>query len=142
VRKTLDEAAVKRMLDRAVQLDAERSGSLEPGEVHAIASELGISREAVDVALAEYEEALVPKSAPPRGLTRRRLFIVGIAAATIIGALGIMATLRVASVRVPVPAPAPAPELPPVALPVPPPPVTPEAVAPQPAPTMKAPRPG
>src|SRR6185369_15982704 len=87
MRKTLDDAAVKRILDRAVQLDAERTGSLEPDEVHSIAAELGISREAVDVALTEYQDTLTAK-AESRGITRRSIVVGGtLATIALLGAL-------------------------------------------------------
>ena len=87
MRKTLDDTAVKRILDRAVQLDAERTGSLEPDQVHSIAAELGISREAVDVALAEYQDTLTAK-AEGGSITRRNLIVGGtVATIALLGAL-------------------------------------------------------
>jgi len=87
MRKTLDDTAVKRILDRAVQLDAERTGSLEPDQVHSIAAELGISREAVDVALAEYQDTLTAKS-EGGSITRRSLIVGGtVATIALLGAL-------------------------------------------------------
>jgi hypothetical protein len=126
MRKTLDDAAVKRILDRAVELDAERSGSLEPDQVHSIAAELGISREAVDVALAEYQDTLTAVPAG-RGITRRSL-IVGGAVATIalLGAL-VFGIGRTAPAPLPTPAPEAPPAPPVVVTPVPPVPPTPPA---------------
>jgi hypothetical protein len=53
--KTLNETAVQRVLDRAVQLDAGKAGYLDQAQVHSIAAELGLSPSAVQQALAEYE---------------------------------------------------------------------------------------
>jgi len=118
MRKTLDEAAVKQILDRAVQLDAERSGSLEPDQVRAIAADLGISREAVDVALAEYQDTLV--TTEKRGfLTRRKLVVAGVVGTVVLlGALVAGARTHPSEIvvtipEISVPAPPPSYELPP-----------------------------
>lgn len=118
MRKTLDDTAVKRILDRAVQLDAERTGSLEPDQVHSIAAELGISREAVDVALAEYQDTLTAK-AEGGSITRRNLIVGGtVVTIALLGALafglgrGVPAERELPSPTVGVPAP-PAPPAPP-----------------------------
>lgn len=68
----LSEGEAKKLLDRASELDAERSQTLDPAAVRAIALEAGISPEAIDAAVAEHLEGRAGSAPTISGRVGRR----------------------------------------------------------------------
>jgi hypothetical protein len=81
----LSESAVRQILDRAIQLDASHAGALDAAALQSIAAEIGVSREAVEQALAEHHSE-TSEAQPESDFVarwRRRRRIVSVVAAIV-----------------------------------------------------------
>ncbi|HEY7394131.1 MAG TPA: hypothetical protein VH559_04785 [Gemmatimonadaceae bacterium] len=90
----IDEQDAKKVLERALELDEARQGSMSVEQLRAVARDMSISPASIDRALEEHiaSQAMTPSPEQPRGF--RRVSSVWMAAIFVILALFILVAIK------------------------------------------------
>jgi len=91
--RLIDEEEAKKVLERALELDEAKQGSMSVEELRSVARDMSISPSAIDQALEEHiaSQGMAPVPEQPRGF--RRISSVAIAAVLVVLALFVLVAI-------------------------------------------------